>query len=113
MFVFVAGLPPFARQAEIVLDQMKRCVEAAGHAVVEPLVVWHVGVRRVDADGLADELGDGAALLDEAVEGLAGAELVARGLGRRRHGGPSANVKRSIDPAAAATAGRHAIMAGA
>jgi hypothetical protein len=58
---------PFARQAEIVLDQMKRCLEAAGHAV----------------------------------------------LGRRRHGGRSAKVKRSIDAAAAATAGRHAIMAGA
>jgi 2-iminobutanoate/2-iminopropanoate deaminase len=46
-FVFVSGLPPFEpetgdiapalfeRQAEIVLDQMKRCLEAAGSSLAQ------------------------------------------------------------------------------
>ncbi len=46
-FVFVSGLPPFdpetgevtqlpfAQQAEIVLDQMKRCLEAAGSSLAQ------------------------------------------------------------------------------
>ena len=52
-FVFVAGLPPFdpdtgevghlpfARQAEIVMSQMKQCVEAAG-ATLEQVVKCNV-----------------------------------------------------------------------
>ena len=48
-------------------------VDEADDAVVEALVVRHVGVGRVDADGLAEELGERAVPRDEVVEDVAGA----------------------------------------
>ena len=47
------------------------------HAVVEALVIGHVGVGRVDPDDLAHELGQGPAGADQVVKDVAGAGLVA------------------------------------
>jgi len=62
---------PHAQQAVVVVDE-------AHVAVVVALVERHEGVRRVDADGLADELRHGSPGLDEVVEDPARADLVAR-----------------------------------
>ncbi len=52
-------------------------VHELDNAVVETLVIGHVGVGRVDSNDLADELGQGPARADQVVEDVAGAQLVA------------------------------------
>ena len=59
------------------LEQAVVVVHELDDAVVEALVIRHVRVGRVDADRLAQDLGDRAALLEEPVEHLARADLVA------------------------------------
>ena len=46
-------------------------------AVVEPLMIGHVGIGGVDADPLSDDLVQRTACLDEVVVDQAGADLVA------------------------------------
>src|SRR6185369_15665695 len=65
------------RQADALAQQAVVVVHELDHAVVETLVVGHVGVGRVDAHSLAGDLGEGPSLLEEAVQRLAGAELIA------------------------------------
>ena len=59
-----------AQQAVVVVDEVRV-------AVVDPLVIRHVGVRRVDAHALGDDLGQRPAGADQIVVDLAGALLVA------------------------------------
>ena len=65
------------RQAHPLAEEAVVVVHELDHAVVEALVIRHVGVGGVDPDGLAQDLGDRAALLEEPVEHLARADLVA------------------------------------
>ena len=60
-----------ARQQAVVI------VDEVGVAVVDPLVIRHVGVGGVDADALGDDLGQRPAGADQIVVDVAGALLVA------------------------------------
>ena len=91
-------------QAHALAEQAVVIVHELDHAVVEALVIRHVGVGRVDPDRLAQDLGDRATLLEELVEHparadlvtlddavlqagiLGGGHLLIRGRGRDRHG---------------------------
>lgn len=62
---------PLAQQTVIVVDELD-------HAVVEPLMVGDVGVRCVNPHRLTHDLRDGPPLLEEPVQQLARADLIAR-----------------------------------
>src|SRR5262249_9882523 len=53
-------------------------VDEVGVTVVDPLVIGHVGVGRVDADGLRDDLVKRPAGADQPIIDVAGADLVPR-----------------------------------
>ena len=59
-----------AQQAMVVVDEV-------GVAVVDPLVIRHMGIRRVDTNALGDDLGQRPAGADQIVVDIAGAFLVA------------------------------------
>ena len=66
------------RQADALAQEAVVVVDELDDAVVEPLVVRHVGERRVDADGLAEDLDGRPMLLEEPIEDVARPLLIAR-----------------------------------
>ena len=58
------------QEAVIVVDEAK-------HAVIDPLMIGHMRVGRVNANGFADDLRQGPLGPDEAVKDVAGADLIA------------------------------------
>ena len=87
MYQMVCAIGSIARSVRQQLRQMQRrarrqqavvVVDEVRIAVVDPLVIRHVGVGRVDAHALGDDLVQRPAGTHQIVKHLAGADLVAR-----------------------------------